>query len=465
VRLALLFCIAACGRVGFDETSPSGGGDGDGGSEQDMVSTGPKGPRWIKRFGTGGKSQVAGVRGEVAVVAPFTGGSFAADDNVALSGQAFISSAYVRYSATGEVMQTAALDASGFCDMRGITLDGEDVIVAGYTQGTTAVAAYGACSIVTTRQDPIVLRLAPDGTQSVVAHWTATTSNAQAWNVRRLTDGTFITSGIYGGGMTIGSALPTATIDPSGWLGRTSPASPTGGAAWGEGMTGTATIFGGPLATSGDVTCTLGAYNGTPTILGTPLPNAGGTDLWVASFDADETPIYVRSIGSTAIEPDYGAGSVAARTDATCTVGTLAREDVTLDAVVYPGTDGPGIVVRYNADSSVKWATRVPGEPFVAYVGDRLFVAVEVTGTLSIGETQYAAQSKDTVVLELDDTGAIVALAGAVGGAGDQRPAELVAIGPDALAITVLTQGELSFGGTTFDTLGTTMRAVGSLGI
>ncbi|NVB85751.1 MAG: hypothetical protein HOV81_45725 [Kofleriaceae bacterium] len=462
MRLAVLLCLAACGRIDFDETLPgSDGGSGDGSM---VTPTGPKGPRWIKKFGAGSKSQAAGVRGEVAVVGSFNNGSFAADDNVALVGQGFISTAFVRYSATGDVMQTAVFDATGFCDMRGITLDGDDVVVAGYTAGTASMPALGACSMVTNRQDPVVLRLAPDGTQSLVGHWVAGTANAQAWNVGRLADGSFVLSGIYGGTLAMGAGVPMASIDPSGWVGRTSPSSATGGVTWAEGLRGETEVHGGPISTAGAVTCTMGAFSGTVTILGAQLQSVGGYDAWVARVDETGAAQYVRGIGSVAGESYFDSGSIAARDDS-CTIGVVAPADVTLDAVTYPMSDGAGILVQYRNDGSVKWARRLPAEPFAAYVGDRLFVAVEVTGTLSIGGTPYTAQGKDAVVLELDDTGAIIGMAGVVGGAGDQAPSELVAIGPDALAITVTTRGVLSFGDTSFDTVTTTARAVASLGI
>jgi hypothetical protein len=462
MRLAWLFCLAACGRISFDETS--GGSDGGGSGSGSVMPTGPKGPRWIKKFGTGSKSHAAGVRGEVAVVGSFSGGSFAADDNVALTGQAYISTAYVRYSATGDVMQTALFDATGFCDMRGIAIDGEDVVVAGYTEGTSTMPALGACSMATNRQDPVVLRLAPDGTQSLVGHWVASGTNAQAWNVARLADGSFVVSGIYGGTLAIGTGFPTTTIDPSGWLVRTSASSTSGDAVWAEGVHGATEVHGGPIATAGMDTCTIGAFSGAVSIFGTQMQSVGGHDAWVARIDETGIATYVRAIGSVAAESDYDGGSVAARDDG-CTVGVVAPGDVTLDAVTYPVTDGAGIVVQYRDDGTVKWARRLPAEPFIAYVGDRLFVAVEVTGTLSIGGTPYTAEGKDAVVLELDDTGAILGLAGVVGGAGDQTPSELVAIGPDALAITVTTRGALRFGDASFDTATATARAVGALGI
>jgi hypothetical protein len=44
-------------------------------------------------------------------------------------------------------------------------------------------------------------------------------------------------------------------------------------------------------------------------------------------------------------------------------------------------------------------------------------------------------------------------LLGAVGGAGDQSPVSIGAIGPDAVGITIATTGELSFGTTTVQTV------------
>jgi hypothetical protein len=46
-----------------------------------------------------------------------------------------------------------------------------------------------------------------------------------------------------------------------------------------------------------------------------------------------------------------------------------------------------------------------------------------------------------------------------------QTPTEVAAIGPDAVAITLTSEGALTFGATTFDTGATIVRAVAVLGI
>lgn len=79
--------------------------------------------------------------------------------------------------------------------------------------------------------------------------------------------------------------------------------------------------------------------------------------------------------------------------------------------------------------------------------------------------TPVTTQGTDTLVVEIDDGGALVRLAGVVGGAGEQTAAELVAIGPDALAVTVVTTGALVLGPTTFDTGVTATRAIAAPGI
>ena len=74
-------------------------------------------------------------------------------------------------------------------------------------------------------------------------------------------------------------------------------------------------------------------------------------------------------------------------------------------------------------------------------------------------------QGRDVLVVELDATLVPTRIVGSVTGAGMQDIDTLVAIVPDALALSGTTDGALTFGSTTFDTGNVTRRYVGVLGL
>jgi hypothetical protein len=445
--VAVLACVLGCGRVGFSTSDPladsSTLGDGSDGS----ISTGPIGPRWLRTFTDRG-SAVAGKNGEVALVSVFIT-DFGAEPNVVMHGDGFDSSALVHYAADGSVLGTQVFDATGFCEMKGIALFGDDIYVAGETQGTTAVPAYGACSIVTNRQDPIVIRVDAQGQQTVATHWTASTMNAQTWAMAPMTDGTFALFGAYSGGLTVGATtLPAAQTDPNTWIARTATTSPTDG-GWSHGLVSASEIHPGKIATSGDEVCAVGAHHGAVTLFGTTVPYVSGYDTWVARLDAAGNPRFVRGFGSPGNESNFGnETSVVALADGGCLVGIVSDGDVTLDSITYPFANGRGMVVRFAADGAVVWARRMYDVPMLTVIGDRIVGAFATNG--------------DVIILEIDPTGANDRMLGTVGGTGTQVLRELAAVGPDAVAITVSNSGELVFGTTTTTT---TARAVAVLGI
>ena len=268
------------------------------------VSTGPVGPRWLRTLTDRG-SAVAGNNGEVVIVSTFIT-DFGAEPNVVLHGNGFDSSALVHYGADGSLLGTQLFDATGFCEMKGIALFGDDIYVTGETIGTQTIPAYGACSIATSRQDPIVIRVDPQGQQTLVTHWTASAQNAQTWAMAPLTDGTFALFGAYSGGLEIGGTnLPAAQTDPNSWIARTSTMSPTD-SGWSYGLVSASEIHPGKVAASGDEVCAVGAHHGAVTLFGTAVPYLSGYDTWVARLDAAGNPRFVRGFGSTGNESNFG---------------------------------------------------------------------------------------------------------------------------------------------------------------
>ena len=263
-------------------------------------------------------------------------------------------------------------------------------------------------------------------------------------------DHTLTMNGIYSSGLTIGTTtMPSGITDPSVWIAR-SGATVTD-AAWAKGFTAGVEIHAGPIAADGDDVCMLGSISGTASVFGKTLTYWGSYDSWIARVDPSGNARWVRSIGSTALESDFDDGGIIALPDGGCLIGIASNGDITLDTGTYPVSDGPGLAVRFAADGTITYARRFPSPPFMTYVGNRLIAAYGTGG--------------DTQVVELDLQGGADQMLGVVAGAGTQAPTEIVAVGPDVVAVTVLNTGALTFGGTSFDSGATTVGAVAVLGI
>lgn len=457
VQAVSLVAVAGCGRFGFDETQPNGSGDAGGDAR---MTTGMVGPRWMKRFGLPQDTGLSGARGEVTVVQRFS--STFSGDGISLTGQGFESSALARYDVEGSVQFAIALDATGFCDMRDVIADGADTIVTGLTIGTQAIAAYGACSIATNRQDPIAIRVDAAKQQTVSAHWTASGANAQAWRAAQLTDGSLVISGIYSSGLMTDKALPAAQVDSNVWMARTHATATT--ATWSTSLNDDTSVHAGPVDAYGDNTCAMGAYTGPATLLGTALPHVGGYDTWFARVGPDGQPRFVRGLGSTLDEPSFSnLSSVAALPGGGCAIGIDAPGDVTFDGVTMPASQGRGLLVYTDDTGALLDWSRLPRTPKLAVVGDRYIVAFEVSSPFMIGDVLYTPDGIDTVIVEV--VGDTFPILGVVGGAGDQMAAALAAAADDAVAIIVGSTGALAFGATSWDTGTTKVNAVGVLGI
>ena len=461
----LVVAVAGCGRLGL---SPPDGGDargaGDGGDGGVDASTGVVGPRWMRAFGVGSRlSGHGGGGGEVAVVQTFAG-TFTTD-GVSLTGMGFSSTAFIRYDAVGAIERAVTLDASGFCEMKAAIVDGDDTILAGLTLGTTTVPAYGACSIATNRQDPIALRIAADGTQSVVVHWTASGANAQAWTAAPLSDGSLVMSGIYSDGLTIAGPLPTAMADPNAWVARSNPASPTVG-AWAFGLSANVVVQGARVSVAEDGLCAIGAFAGPATLFGTAVPHVGGFDAWVTHISSSGAVDYVRGVGSPANESAYeGNSSILALPEGNCTLGIEAPGDVTYDGTMFPVSGGPGLLLELAANGALRKGARFPATPRLARIGNRSFVAFGVSAPYTVGDQVHMPDGTDVLIIERNIDAQTDRLVGVVGGAGTQQALELFEVAPDALGIAVRNTGKLVFGAASLDSGASDIRAVGVLGI
>lgn len=444
-------CLAGCGRFGFGTSADDVGGDDARDAAPDgFVPTGPVGPRWVVAFTNDNSSSVVGRNGEVQILSRFVT-TFQVDQGVSLTGNGFISTAFLRFDAAGALTSSTVLDSDGFCDMRSAVLDGDATYLAGFTQGVTSMPAYGACSIVTNRQDPIAIKIDQQGNQSLVAHWIAAGGNAQGWNVEVMPDHTLTIDGIYSVSLQIGPyTMPTGITDPSVFVARTT--SDVNTATWAKGFTAGVAIYPGPIASSGDDICIIGSHAGNVSVFGRALPYVGGEDSWIARVDGGGTERFVRAIGSTGNEASYGGGAIIhALSDGGCLASIVAQGDVALDTGMSLLADGAGLVVQLAADGKVTWARRFPSQPYIANVSGRWIAAYTTTN--------------DVAVVEIDVQGGADVPLGVIEGAGVQDAVDIAAVGPDAVAVTVNTRGVLTFGATSFDSGATTLRAVAVLGI
>jgi hypothetical protein len=465
--LLVLLVASACGRFGFDPPGGTSSGDGGDDSTVDATSTGIPGARWIHAFGptdSGGffATLVAGVDGEVVAAKRFQG-TLGVDGAILLGASPYGSTAVVRYDANGSFVSSSVLDSNGYCEPRHITMRGDDALVTGLTIGTTTDPTLGACSIATNRQDPYALRVERSGQQHLAGHWGATGANAQGWWSTPLSDGTIATSGIYGVNLTVGTPLPTATVDPSMFIARYNEGSPAPVWAYG-GTSPSSQIHPGPMAPDGNDVCAMGAFNAPITLFGTPLSNVGNFDVWVARLDPSGTPRWIRAIGSPAEESNFGDSSIAIAPGGGCFISFGAPADLTVDSMSFPVAGGSSLLLELDGSGALVRGYRLPVRLILATAGGRLYGAGELSTPFTSGAVSYTPTGSDVVVFELTASG-FVRVVGSLGGAGGQRLQSFAAIAGDALAVSASSTGQLVFGSMMSNSGASTIDVAGVLGL
>lgn len=449
-----MLAIGGCGRLGFDASGGTSSGDAGLEAAVDAPTAGSPGARWLQDYGPTGTGTydgvfVAGVGGEVVAVKSFQ--SALVIDGMTLTGQSpFGSTAVTRLDAIGTIISTAVLDATGWCEGRHVTMRGTDALVTGLTIGTMSNPAFGPCSIVTNRQDPFVVRVERSGQPHLAGHWSSGGANAQGWWSAPLSDGTVIITGIYGANLTIGTPLPTATVDPSMFIARFTEGVSAPVWAYG-GSSSSAQIHAGPIAAEANDLCAIGSFNGPVTLFGNALPHAGNFDAWVARLDPSGTPRWIRAIGSTGAESNFGNSSIAVAPGGGCYISLDAPADLTANSMTFPALDGRAVLLELNGSGMVVGGIRLPARAQLAIAGGRLYAALEVTATLTSGAVSYTPMGRDIVVVEVGAAG-LARVVGALGGAGDQKLWSMAAVADDALAIGAASTGQLVFGSSTTST-------------
>lgn len=454
--LAAAATLGACGRLGFESVGDSDESADDTDSDPDTTDTsdGPPieglGPRWAVDLGTtqDGRLGVSGTLGELVVSLNFVTSRVVGD--ATLLGQSpFGSEGVVRFDGAGAVRATSVLDSRGICDARNLAAYGDGVMALALTISTEAASELGACAVQTNRQDPIVLAVAPDGAQALLAHGVASGANAQAWHGAELSDGSIVITGVYSAGLAFGATmLANAEGDPNSFVARVRPgqAEPL----WAHSITGPSMMDAGPVAADGTDVCVIGERAGDALVLGAALPTSASTDTWVARVDAAGTARWVRLLASDDEDATDLTSAVIATPDGGCLVALGTAGDLAIGALSLPRSDGQAVVVAFDATGTATGGFRLPNQLGLARVGTRLYGAFTVDADLTINDELYEPDGADVVVVELVD-GKPVRVVGEVIGAGDQYFEGLAAIGNGALAIGVRSRGEFQFGDTTFD--------------
>jgi len=177
---------------------------------------------------------------------------------------------------------------------------------------------------------------------------------------------------------------------------------------WVRHLTGPATIGGNEVAWMPDGgVVAIGNGFGTVGVAGSDLstPNVGGQDAFVARFDANGNPIWLRSMGATGDDQGraiavggqanvYFAGQFEGRwNDGSTEFQSVGAED--------------GLVVALDADGRLRWARqlssigtdRIRG---LAVDGDRLLSVGEFSDTVMLdGQTLTSDGGRDVVLMEL----------------------------------------------------------------
>ena len=441
-----LLAAAGCGRLGFnlEGSADDGGPTGDAHAAGDGVpATGPLGPRYMRVLDNNASNAlVAGYGGDVAVVESFTTTTTIAGKTI--DGQAqYGSSGLVWFDATGTPGITSTLDSTSTCAIRQLASANQAVISVGYAQAGAAMPAYGACAIATGHQEGVAIQIGPDGAQQLGAHVVSSTFNTQTWFAAQFADGTLAVSGVYGGVAMIGTtALPAAGNDENEFYARIDPG--TGMPSWTTALVSSNEIEAGPLDTYGDDACLIGSFSGTVTVLGTQLTALGSNDDWLARVDGTGAPRWVQQIGTTGNEGTPGAISVTATADGGCTAAVAAGGDLTIDAMSLPLAEGPAVLLHFDATGALVAGSRTPAAVQLARIADAVYGAIACTQPCTVGGATYTPVGSDIAVFSISDQGIGSVVAGIAGGA--TSLVELVAIPPDALALTFVAQSQTTLG-------------------
>lgn len=435
-----LLGLAACGRLDFTALDVGDGGAGDA-----PASTGSAGPRYlIELDANAAVPVVAGSRGRVAVLEGFQGATTIA--GTALAGQAmYASSGLVWLDPSGAAAASTVLDSTSVCQIRtlGNTNAGAGVLAAGFSQAGTTTPAYGPCAIASGHQDGISIAIDATANQSLVADVVSTSFNIQTWFATGYASGDVALTGIYGGGGMLGSAsFPATTSDENPFLARVDPT--THAPRWTLAVTSTDSMGAGPIDPDGDDLCATGQFSGNQTVFGTALTSAGLRDAWIARFDRDGHPRFVRALGSSTQDSVGSGTSILATSDGGCTIAAPIAGDVTIDSFSLPAAQGPVVVVRFAATGVATAAIRT-GQLQLAHLGDRVFAALPCSGTTcTLADLTYAPSGDDIVIASLDPQLHATQVAAITGGA--KALAQLVAIAPDALALAFTASATTNLG-------------------
>ncbi|MBP9202416.1 MAG: hypothetical protein KBG28_00440 [Kofleriaceae bacterium] len=394
--------VASCGRVGFDEPGP------------DAAGAGPTRLQWSRSFTSPGFARIYNVAtaGQTSafVVTHADDLLDRASGATVAGGSTGVRSFLLAVDEVGATRWSQPLVAENFCDIRSADLGGDELVLAGLTQGAV-LGSGNPCDLGGAVQQPMLLRFGLDGAVRGTTTFTASGSNGangQAWYARHTGGGDVVSAGIYGDALRVdGVDLPPGpTCCDATFVAR------SGATRWSHGLSDDQDLYprGVELADDGDL-CLAGRFIDDATILGRALVSAGGVDVWVARVDGlTGQARFVAAYGSAG--DDDPAGVTAS--DTGCVIALTTPSAVVLGDRELPHAGGRDVAVLHVDGSGVR-ASQVLGGPGVeqgsglSRDGATRYLLVSFDSPIRIGGTDLTPRGPgDALLIALDDTSARV---------------------------------------------------------
>jgi len=208
-------------------------------------------------------------------------------------------------------------------------------------------------------------------------------------------DGGLVGIGRYSGGVDLGTGpLPDGGADPTSWIARFDE---DGATTWSRTLA-RGVVEATTVATLGDEIVVAGAFDGTAEIVGTTVTASGAADLFIAAFDRDGVPQWLRTIDLEGREQGIEATSAGGHL---VVAATLGRAPV--NAGESEVTEASLALVSLGADGEERWR-HVFGGPDatfgaagIASVGDdSVVLAANLVGRVDLGGGALASEGLRT---------------------------------------------------------------------
>jgi hypothetical protein len=433
--LALCLLLAACGRIDFELLPRDAGGDAssdagmrDSGVEDASADAAPDSgqpiPAWTRFFQSDARANPRGLgvdtSGNVYLGGAYEG-SVTVDPDGSLPNVSPISGFVASYSARGELRWEHGYGGSKFLDFRHLAAlpDGTSY-AAGLLNQQASIGGtqYDAGS---TQNVIVVAHDAAGGVESVELY-EGVNFNAQGRAIDVSSAGVAV-AGVYGGNIDFGGgSLGPADMEH----GFAAVFDPGGSHVWSRPYAGSGFLFGdGAAIDDSGRTCFAGRFDVPTDLGGGSVSPAGGSDIWVASYDADGSFRWGHGLGGS--QTDKARTATLVDGGDCVTVGQLQGSGEFGEAGTVQGQGGQdAVVVRIASSGEVQWARSLGGSGNDAAQAVTADAAgnIYVTGSFE-GEGEFAGRTRtsnggrDAFVVALDPSGDAL-WARALGGAGDE---------------------------------------------